>query len=271
MHVQANGIRMWVERVGSGPAVVFIHGMTNDHTLFGAQRDAFSKSYTFVAYDVRGYGQTDRVYEPPYEIDLLAADLRALLTSLGIARATLVGVSLGGLIAQQFALKHPSMVAALVIADSVGQFSPESRAMFAERARIVKAQGTQPLVDGILTRWFTPEFAAQNPARIAGFREQILANDPTTVAATCRIATTFNLLDQLASITAPTLVLVGEHDRGNPLPKAREIQERISGAELAVIPGAAHFGPVEQPETFNRLVLDFLNRAGVPDREASIR
>ncbi len=270
MHIQANGIRMWVDRSGSGPAVVFIHGLTNDYTLFGAQRDAFSKSYSFVAYDVRGYGQTDRAYDPPYDIDLLVADLRALLTALGIARATLVGFSLGGLISQQFAIKHPSMVAALVIVDSVGQFSPESRTMFSERARIVETQGAQPLVDGMLSRWFTPEFHAQQPTRIADFRQQILANDPATVAATCRIATTFNLLDQLPSIAAPTLVLVGEHDRGNPLPKAREIQERIPGAELAVIPGAAHFGPVEQPETFNRMVLAFLDRAGVRGREASV-
>ncbi len=270
MYVQANGIRMWVDRAGSGPAIVFMHGLTQDHTLFDAQRDAFSKSYTFIAYDIRGYGRTDRAHEPPYDLDLLVADLRALLTTMGITRAILVGFSLGGLISQQFAIRHPSMVAALVIVDAVGQFSPESRAMFTERARIVETQGMQSLADGMLSRWFTPEFHAKNPARIAGFREQILANDPATVAATCRIAVNLNLLDQLPAIAAPTLVLVGEHDRGNPLPKAREIEERIPAAELAVIPGAAHTGPVEQPETFNRMVLAFLDRAGVQAREPRI-
>lgn len=254
---------MWVDRVGTGPAVVFIHGLTQDHTLFAAQRDAFAESHTFIAYDVRGYGQTDRAYDPPYDLDLLVADLRALLIALEMPRATLVGFSLGGLVSQLFAIKHPSMVAALVIVDSVAQFSPESKAMFAKRAQIAETQGIQSLADGMLSRWFTPEFHARNPERIARFRQQILANDPATVAATCRLAATLNFLDKLPLVTAPTLVLVGEHDLGNPLPKAREIKERIPGAELAVIPEAAHTGPVEQPETFNRMVLDFLHRLSV--------
>jgi 3-oxoadipate enol-lactonase len=253
---------MWVDRVGSGPAIVFIHGLTTDHTLFGAQREPFSKSYTFIAYDVRGYGKSERAYEPPYGLDVQVADLRALLPALGFDRAILVGFSMGGIISQQFAVRYPDMVDALVIVDAAAQFSPESRAMFAERARTAESQGMAPLADGMLSRWFTPEFHAKNPARIAAFREQILANDPATVAATCRMGATVNLLDQIPAIRAPTLVLVGEHDKGNPLPKAREIQERIAGAELAVIPGAAHNGPVEQPETFNRLVFDFLDRVG---------
>lgn len=259
MHIQTNNIRTWVDRAGSGPAVVFIHGLTQDHTLFAGQREAFARAgKTFVAYDVRGYGKSDRAYEPAYTIELLAADLLALLKGLGIARAGLVGFSLGGLIAQRFAALHPAMVEALVIVDAVVQFTPESRAMFGERAKIAETQGMQPLMEQMVGRWFTPEFQASNPERMAGFREQILANDPQTVAATCRLATTLDLRESTATIRTPTLVLVGEFDRGNPLPKAREIQALIPGARLNVIGGAAHTAPVEKPELFNRVVLDFL-------------
>lgn len=258
MDVQANGIRVSVDTDGSGPAVVLIHGLSEDRTLWDDQIDDLARDYKVIAYDVRGHGRSEKPHTD-YSLDLLVEDLRALLEALGETQATLVGFSLGGMISQAFTLAHPEMVKAMVLVDTVARF-PNGGAMFAERSKTAELQGMAPLVDGMLSRWFTPEYIAKNPERMASFRNKVLANDPIAFAATCRVAVGFDLLDRLSEIKAPTLLLYGEHDLATPVALGKEIQSRIKGAELKIIEGAAHTGPVERPETFNRLLLEFLDK-----------
>ena len=158
MDVQANGIRVSVDTDGSGPAVVLIHGLSEDRTLWDDQIDDLARDYKVIAYDVRGHGRSEKPHTD-YSLDLLVEDLRALLEALGESQATLVGFSLGGMISQAFTLAHPEMVRAMVLVDAVARF-PNGGAMFAERSKTAELQGMAPLVDGMLSRWFTAEYIA---------------------------------------------------------------------------------------------------------------
>jgi len=257
MKIHANGIDIHYEISGSGPCVVFAHSLGSDHSIWAAQKSALAGRHKVIAYDLRGHGQTSAP-PGPYDFDLLARDAVALLDALQIDKASFVGISLGGMIGQALALAAPERLDKLVLADTACRYPPAAQAAWPERIRQIEAGGLAPLVDATLERWFTAPWRAAHPETVARIGAIIRATPVAGYVGCCHAIAQLDFHARLPEIRVPTLVLVGEQDAGTPPAMAREIAAGIPGARLAIIPGAAHLCNIEQAETFNRLLLDFL-------------
>ncbi len=270
MKAIANGIAQFYRRVGHGPAVILIHALGVDHRIWSEQITHLSSAFQIIAYDVRGHGSTD-VPPGPYTLEDFAEDLGGLLDSLGIDRGHLVGISMGGMIAQEFALRSPERVGSLVLADTASEYNQDARRQLAERARVAEERGMGPLVEPTIERWFTPEFRAQRPDVVDRIRAILLEAHPDGYAASCRAIAGADLTERLVNITAPTLVLVGSEDRSTTPEMAMEIHEHIPGSRLLVIEGAAHLTNVAKPEEFSRAVVATVQGAVAGNADESSR
>ncbi len=257
MNIIANGIDIHCDISGSGPCVLLAHSLGSDHSIWSAQKSALAGRHTVIAYDLRGHGRTSAP-SGPYDFDLLAQDAIALLDALAIDKASFVGISLGGMIGQALALRAPERLEKLVLADTTAGYPPEARALWPERIRQIAATGLGPLVQPTLERWFTASYRSAYPAVVARIGDLIRATAPAGYMGCCHAIAALDFAAQLGEIVAPTLVMVGAEDTGTPLAMARTLAAGIPGARVEIIPNAAHLCNVEQAESFNRLLLDFL-------------
>ena len=257
MKTFANGIAMNCEVAGGGPPLILIHALGLDHRQWRRQLESFAPRFEVITYDVRGHGLSDRP-AGPYKLEQMADDLYGLLAAWGIRRAYVAGLSLGGMIAQTFALDYPEMVESLILADTTSEYPPDARRGFDARARTVEAQGIEPMVEGTLERWFTPEYRQREVATVDEVRAILRMADPAGYAASCRAVARVDLTHRLGKLTVPTLVIVGAEDTSTPPSDAERLRDTIPGARLAVIPGAAHLSNVSHAAEFDALVLDFL-------------
>lgn len=258
MKVSVDGQQVHYQIEGQGPWLVFCNSLGTDLRMWDAQAAHFSATYTVLRYDVRGHGQSDASW-PPFSLDDLSNDLLGLLDNLEIGQADLVGISLGGLIAQTLALDHPSRVRDLVLVDTTSRYPEAGKAMWRTRAQTVLTQGMQPIVGPSLQFWFTPNFEVAQPAALAKARDMLLQCEPTGYAGCCGALEAADTHDRLSQIHCRTLVVVGDGDLGTPLPMSEALQAGIKGSELCVIKDAAHLSTFEQPEAFNSLLRGFLD------------
>ncbi|MDP1527035.1 MAG: alpha/beta fold hydrolase [Rhodocyclaceae bacterium] len=257
MKIEANGINIHYEISGSGPVVMFAHSLGSDHSIWAAQKSALAGRHTVLAYDLRGHGKTT-ASPGAYTFDLLAADAIALLDALQIEKASFVGISLGGMIGQAVALAAPQRIDKLVLADTTCAYPPEAQAAWPERIRQIAASGLEPLVLPTLERWFTAPYRAAHPEVIERIGALIRATPVAGYLGCCHAIAQLDFSARLKTLPMPALVVVGDSDPGIPLPLAQALAVAISGAQLAVIPGAAHLANIEQADAFNQLLLNFL-------------
>ena len=226
-----NGIEIDYQDTGRGRPILLTHGHLSGRTAWDGQHRALADRYRVISWDIRGHGQTDTPDDPAqYSLPLTVADIHALLGHLGIERAVIGGLSLGGYVTLAFYLAHPEMVEALVICDS----GPGYR----------NAQARQQWNDRAFAR--AAELEAQGARALAHATRGILAQQGSTV------------IDGLPSIAVPTLVIVGDQDTPFLAP-CEYIAKKIPGARLETIAGAGHPSNLDQPDAFNRGLLDFLD------------
>ena len=257
MKVNSNGIEINYEIAGRGPWVTLSHSLACDLTMWDPQIEALAARHTILRFDTRGHGASDAP-AGAYTFAQLADDVIGLLDALGVERTHFVGLSMGGMIAQHVALRAPARLLSLTLADTSSRYPPEVLPVWRERIDIVAARGMEPMVPSTLERWFTEPYRQAHPEvmkRIAGL---IRNTPPTGYIGCCHCIPTLNITDQIHTVRLPTLVIVGEQDGGTPPAMAREIAAAIPGARLEIIPSAAHLSNIEQAETFNRLLLEFL-------------
>jgi 3-oxoadipate enol-lactonase len=250
---EVNGTRLSYEIVGQGPAVIFIHGGLVDSRLWDDQMNDFSKHCRVVRYDLRGFGKSADASEPFSHIE----DLRALLDFLKIERATIVGLSLGGIVAADFALEYPERVDRLVFVGSGLRGDKQPPRKDAKLAWEAAARGAEPFVE-ITMR--SDLYNGVHPGTVihTRLRQMLLDN--------FKAISTFRLLkypepatiERLESINAPTLVVIGSRDAQNLKNIANLLANKIPRARLVVINGASHHPPVEKPKQFNNTVLNFI-------------
>lgn len=257
--IRINDIDLTYEFSGPSGAPVLVLSNSLGTTL--AMWDGVAKRlrgrYRILRYDTRGHGGS-ATRDAETRIDDLAADLLGLLDALGIARAHLAGLSLGGMTVQAAAAAAPERVLSLTLmATSAHLPSPES---WGERAATVRAQGTAAIVEATLGRWFTPAFSAQAPAAVAAIREAFVACDPVGYAVCCGAIGRMDLRPVLGRIGAPTLVIAGRDDPATPPAMAEAICAGIPQAELVLLPRAAHLLAVEHPEATAAHLGAFLDR-----------
>ena len=261
---EVNGTKLYYEARGSGPAVVLIHGGLVDSRLWDDQMRPLSKRFRVVRYDLRGYGRSAAATGPFSHLE----DLRGLLDLLGVEKATLVGLSLGGIIAADFALEHPARVSRLVLVGPGlrGDKQPPPK----DSAAAVEAikRGAEAFADATMKRELY-EAVRPGTGAHARLRRMLLDNFkalPSLRPGLIRYPET-PTAERLPDIKAPTLVLIGSRDGANLRNIADTLAARIPGARKVVIPGPSHHPPVETPAAFNRALLDFLKTL---NREKSV-
>jgi 3-oxoadipate enol-lactonase len=264
MKIDVDGARLYYEIHGDRgddrrPWLIFSHSLACSTGMWAPQIAEFSPRYRILAFDTRGHGQSDAP-PGPYTMDQLAADLHSLLRFLQISKAHFVGLSMGGMIGQTYALAHPDVFTSLTLADTTSRWPPEAREVFAERARTALAQGMDPLVEATLGRWFTPPFHRSNPEDVARVRDMIRATPVAGYVGCSDAIPRIDTTARLREIRCPILVIVGKDDPGTPVPMSRAIHENAPGSELVIIESAAHLSNIEQTLVFNTALARFLGR-----------
>ena len=264
-HVQANGINIYYESQGEGEPLFLIAGLGATHDLWELQVPSFARWYRVVTFDNRGAGDTDKPAEP-YSIALFADDTAALMDALGIERAHVYGQSMGGLIAQEFALRHPQKVRGLVLGCTTFGGprsvlpSPQAAALLAGMPSLPPEQAVERVMELFYSSRYRREHAEEARQRIGSYLP--LRTPPDAYARQLAACLTFDVYDRLPQIAAPTLVINGADDALIPAENSRIIAQRIPGAELMLLPEASHLYFHEMPEETNAAVADFLRRCG---------
>jgi len=193
-----------------------------------------------------------------YSLEGLAGDVLAVLDKRGVDKAHWVGLSMGGMIGQAFALAHHDRLHRLVLANTTSSYGAEGAKMWDARAKAVADGGMAAIVEIVMTRYFSDGFRAQHPDIVASMRARVLSTPAEGYIACCAAIRDLHFTSELPGIHARTLVIAGEKDAGTPPAMSEEIARRIPGAQLSVIAGAAHLSAVESPNEFNALVRAFL-------------
>ncbi len=260
MKATVNGIETYYETHGKegAPWLVFSHSLACSVRMWDGEVARQKDRYRVLTYDTRGHGQS-AAPAGPYTLEHLADDLHALLENLGISKPHFCGLSMGGMIGQTFALKYPGVFQTMTLADTTSRYPAEAAPLWRERIRIAQTKGMEPLVQPTLERWFTEPFRKSQPEAVKRVASLIVRTPVNGYAGCCAAIPKINVTSRLKEIRTPTLVICGNDDPATPPAMAREIQENIPGAKLALIPQAAHLANIEQPEAFNRALADFLS------------
>ncbi|NJD68921.1 MAG: 3-oxoadipate enol-lactonase [Candidatus Methylomirabilota bacterium] len=259
MKLTANGIDINYIIEGEGPVVTMSHALGCNLTLWEAQAQVLSAHFRVLRYDIRGHGGTSAP-AGPYSLEQMADDLHGLLTEFGVTATHFVGISMGGMIGQIFALKYPSMVRSLVLCSTTSRYPETARSAWTERIRTVETNGMKPMVEAALERWFTAPFREHHQDVMDGVRTMIRGTPPQGYIGCCYAIPTIDVTDRLSEVRCPALVISGEQDPGTPVAMAQEIHAAIPSCELAILPSASHLCNLEQSEAFNCALLTFLNK-----------
>ena len=258
--IDVGGVGLNYELSGpeGAPVVAFSNSLGTTLAMWDAQAAALSGSFRCLRYDTRGHGRSDLV-DTGFTVDDLADDLAGLLGALGIARAHLVGLSLGGMTGQALAARRPELVDKLILVATAAHLPPAR--LWEERAEVVRARGMPAVADNVIARWFTAPNRASPGAEAT--RRQIVAEvDPRGYARCCEAIGAMDLRGRIGAIRAPTLIVSGADDPATPPAMGEEIARLVRGAQFAIVPDAAHLIAVERPDELNRVIGAFLGSSG---------
>lgn len=239
----------------SAGVVVLSNSLGTALRMWQPQAEALAGAHRVLRYDLRGHGRSP-VPPPPYTLADLGADLVALLDRHGIERASLAGVSLGGMVSMWVAAHAPERVERLALVSTSALLGPPEA--WSTRAAAVLEGGMAAVTDTVLERWFTPAFAAAQPDVVAGVRAQLLSTSPEGYAACCGVVGAMDLRSDLAAIRAPALVISAAEDPSTPPEHGRAIADGIAGARFVELPRGAHLVNLETPAAVTELLLAHL-------------
>lgn len=246
-------------RNGEAPrhTVVLSHALGCDLTMWNVLADKLSEGCRVIAYDHRGHGRSETA-AGPYTMEDLTEDAVRVIRETGAAPVIWIGISMGGMVGQELALRHPELVAALVIANSTSRYPSEAQTAWQQRIITLEQQGIPGVVEATLQRFFSPAFHERDPATVDSFRRRLLSTDLQAYLGCCHAVRAIDTTDRLSQIRAPVQIIAGEHDQGTPPAMAQAIADKIPYARLSVLPDAAHLSVIEQPEAFAKVVSSFL-------------
>jgi 3-oxoadipate enol-lactonase len=268
-----DGVRLHYEAFGRRnlPAVLMIQGLGADKHGWDMQRFALARNYRVIAFDNRGAGRSDKPFGP-YSIEQMADDAVAVLDHAGVESAHVVGASMGGAISQLMCLRHPTRVLSLTLACTACRNQPWRRELLERWMQTAQERGMGAMTNEA-ARWvmaprsfrrLVPTFGWLGPFAMGRPAHSFVAQIRAILAASDELA------EQLDNVHVPTLVIVGNQDILTPRGDSEEIAERIPGAELVVISGAAHGFMVEHASTFNKIVNEFLRRVSQVQPTATV-
>ncbi len=246
------------EGPADAPVVVLSNSLGATRGMWDPQVPALAERYRVVTYDARGHGESPAP-EGPYALDDLVDDVLALLDRLGVRRAHVAGLSLGGMTAMRLAAREPARVDRLVALATSAKPDPQG---FLDRAAAARAGGTAPLAPTVVSRWLTPGYAAEHPDLVARLEAMVAGADDEGYALCCEVVAAVDLREDLGRITAPTLVVSGAEDPALPPPHQQAIADGIAGSALVSVSPGAHLPNLEQPLQVTGALLGHLDAAG---------
>jgi 3-oxoadipate enol-lactonase len=262
MLINLAGRRLYYDLSGpeTGQVVCFTHSLASDSGMWAEQvPPLLAAGYRVLRLDMRGHGGSDPV-AGDYTMAQLAGDVAAALDFLAISRVQYVGLSIGGMIGQAFAIEHGQRLVSAMLCDTSPQTMAGAKEAWAPRIDAVKkANSVAPLADATMERWFTDAFKPRNPGRWTQINASIAGTTAAGYLGCAGAILNFDFLPKLPSVKVSTLVVCGADDQGTPPAGNRRIAETIPGGRYEEIPNARHFPNVEHPETFNRIMMGWLN------------
>jgi 3-oxoadipate enol-lactonase len=256
--VSAVDVAYTVDGPAGAPVVVLSNSLGATRGMWDPQVPPLAERYRVISYDTRGHGESPAP-AGPYVLDDLVDDLVALLDEVGARRAHVVGLSLGGMTALRLAAREPHRVDRLAVMCTSAKPEPQG---FLDRAVAVRSGGTAPIAPTVVGRWLTPAYAAEHPDLVARLEAMIVAADDDGYAACCEVVAGIDLGEDLARITAPTLVVSGADDAALPPEHQRLIADGIAGAELLTVTPAAHLANLERTLEVTGALLAHLDAGG---------
>jgi len=246
-------------RNGKAPrhTVVLSHALGCDLTMWDALANTLATDCRVIAYDHRGHGSSDAP-DALYSMAELADDAARLLRELDTGPVVWVGLSMGGMVGQELALRHPALVRALVLANTTSGYPEAAQAVWEQRIATVREQGIEAIADAVMGRYFHDGFRAQRPGTVARFRRRVVSTDAVGYVGCCNAVGKVDTAARLGSIAVPTLVIAGELDQGTPVAMAQALADGIPEARLVVLQEASHLSAVEQPQAFEEAVVGFV-------------
>jgi pimeloyl-ACP methyl ester carboxylesterase len=243
---------------GTGEPIVFIHGVGSYKESWDGVNNLILGDYRRVRYDLRGHGDTS-AYPGPYILTDFTDDLLSLIDDLGLGKINLVGFSLGGLIAQSFAIDYPERLKRLVLISTIADRTQEERNQVSARLKRLSESDASSHLTTALDRWFTDGFIKQRPDVIKQRFELMKKNDSDSYKAAYHVLGSYDLGDQLHKIDAKTLVITGENDIGSTPRMAAVMKERIQDCRLRILPDFKHSILLEAPKLVAREINDFMS------------
>lgn len=258
-HANINNIQLAYDDEGSGPAIVLVHGYPFNRTMWDEQAAALRNNNRVIRPDLRGHGESASS-EGSATMNLMAHDIASLLDHLGVSRAVIGGLSMGGYVTLAFYQLFPSRVEKLLLADTRAQAdTEENKKVREEQAQKVLTEGMAGIVDTMLPKLLAPETVSKRPEVVKRVRDMMLQTKPEGAAAALRgMAQREDQTERLAQIDVATLILAGREDAIIPVADSEKMHQAIANSKLIVIENAGHVSNIEQPEQFNRAMIEFL-------------
>ncbi len=258
---RVNGIVLHYEDRGdpSMPAIAFANSLGSDFRIWNSVAAQLESRFRIVRYDKRGHGLSDAP-PAPYQMTDHVGDLAALLDQLGITNAAIVGLSVGGVIAQGLAALRPDLVKVLVLCDTAHKIGTEET--WNARIETVSTQGIAAIADGVLERWFTPGYRVSDNPDFSGYTNMLVRTPVSGYVGTSAALRDADLTESTRALKLPVLLIAGDQDGSTPPDLVRSTADLIAGSRFEIIEGAGHLPCVEQPAVTARLIGDFLAEAG---------
>ena len=256
MFIELNGVRHHYVSTGEGPPVVMVHGLGGSLHAWHGVIETLSIHHHVIALDLRGHGRSD-AGSGGYSVQQFSQDVAALINALELPPVTLVGHSLGSLVAQHLAVEKPEAIDQLVLLGGISWFEPDTKKAYEDRATLVESDGVDAIIDAWLDGALAPRTRAKLPQLAGLMRDLMLRNDAKSYASACRALAKMPRINR-QDIGQPTLLLVGDHDRSTPVAMTEEIHAEIPVSRVQVVPTAGHWAMLEQPDVIAAAILQYL-------------
>ena len=263
MLINLPGRRIYYDLSGpdKGPVVCFTHSLASDGGMWAEQMPPLiNAGFRVLRLDMRGHGGSDPV-AGPYTMEQLGDDVAAALDFLGIQKVQYIGLSIGGMLGQAFALKHGQRLISAMWCDTAPASPPNAKEAWGPRVdTVAKANSLVPLADATMERWFTDAWKPQRPARWKEIRETVAGTTPAGYLGCAAAIMNFDFVPKLPSVKVPVLTVCGSDDQGTPPSANKKIAELVPGGRYEEIANARHFPNVEHPDVFNRIMMGWLGK-----------
>lgn len=252
-------LQVALQGTDSGLPIVLSHALGLDLHMWDGLAAELGKSHPVLRYDHRGHGGS-AVPEAAFTMDDLVDDAARLIREWGRGPVLFIGLSMGGMVGQGLAIRHPELVKGVVLANTTSQYPDAAKTAWVQRIETVKAGGMAAVADMVVQRYLHEDHRQAHPAQAEALRSRLLRTSPQSYAAACAAVMSVDWQARLGEVKAPTLVIAGARDAGATPAMAQAIAEQVPGAQLEVLADASHLSVQETPAEFNRLLQAFIER-----------